>query len=313
MLKALNESGTITSDVLRVLDTLRKDEWIAFDEALVEEGVIRLRGVGDLIERGLRKTIPNGLGKTMLEYEKVNDMNPAEVSLDGMAKTEGDRLEFVPGNLPLPITHKDFFLNLRTLLASRSRGEGLDTAQARVAGRLVAEKVEHMLFNGGPQFGGNPIYGYINHPNRNTVGFGTNGHWGQAAKTGADILADVQTMISLMEGDRFFSGPYMIYVPAGASVKLDDDFKANGDKTVRQRVLEVDRVAGIKVADQMPANTVVMVQLTSDVVQLVEGEPLQTIQWDIEGGFQVNFKAFTIQVPLIRADAQGRSGVVHMS
>jgi hypothetical protein len=37
------------------------------------------------------------------------------------------------------------------------------------------------------------------------------------------------------------------------------------------------------------------------------------VQWDIHGGFQINFKAFTIQVPLIRADAQGRSGIVHMA
>jgi hypothetical protein len=37
------------------------------------------------------------------------------------------------------------------------------------------------------------------------------------------------------------------------------------------------------------------------------------VQWDVHGGFQVNFKAFMIAVPLIRADAQNRSGVVHMS
>ena len=30
-------------------------------------------------------------------------------------------------------------------------------------------------------------------------------------------------------------------------------------------------------------------------------------------GFGVNFKVFAIQVPLIRADADGNSGIVHMS
>jgi hypothetical protein len=53
--------------------------------------------------------------------------------------------------------------------------------------------------------------------------------------------------------------------------------------------------------------------MTADNVQLLVGEPLQNIQWDINGGFTIAFKSFTIQVPLIRADAAGRSGIVHMN
>ena len=94
--------------------------------------------------------------------------------------------------------------------------------------------------------------------------------------------------------------------------KLETDFKANGDKSIRQRLMEVDRLVNIRVADQLTAGNVILVQATSDVVVLVEGEPLQTIQWDIEGGFRINFKAFAIQVPLIRDDPDGRSGIQHM-
>jgi len=313
LLKAAAAGREITPAELRTLDTLRKDEWIEFDEALVAEGVIRLRGVADLIAAGLTRPVANGLGKTIFQYEKVTDMNPAAVSLDGMAKTEGDRQEFQINSLPLPITHKDFFLNLRTLIASRNRGESLDTTQARTAGRLVAEATEAMLFVGGPTFGGFGIYGYTTHPDRNTGTFEATGDsWANAGKTGAQILEDVLAMIGAAEGDRYF-GPYMLYIPSGFSTKIEEDFKANSDKTIRQRLLEVDRIQGVKVCDQMPANEAVLVQMTSDVTALVQGEPLQTIQWDIEGGFQINFKAFTIQVPLIRSDDQGRSGVVHFT
>lgn len=313
LIRALQQGKTPGPAALRTLELLRRDEWILFDRELVAEAQIRLRGVADLIAAGLVKRVPNGLAKTILEYQKIGDMEGAIVSLDGVTRSENDRPEITTAGLPLPLTHKDFYINLRTLAASRSEGgEALDTTYVRLAGRKVAEEVERMLFRGGKIFAGYPIYGYTTHPERNTGSFGTNGNWAQAAKTGENILADVMTMIAALETDRMY-GPYWIYVSSDASLKLSDDFKANSDKTIRERLLEIENVSMIRVVDQLPANTVVMVQATSDVVQMVEGERLQTVQWDVHGGFQVNFKAFTIMVPLIRSDATGRSGVFHMS
>lgn len=309
LIKALNEGRPITTAELRTLDTLRKDEWIHLDEALVEEGIIRLRGVADLVAAGLVVNVPNAMGKTIFQWENVSDMEEAQISLSGVSTSEGDRQEFDLKSMPLPIVHKDFPVNIRALAASRSRGEALDDSQARVAGRLVGERIEKMLFQGGPTYGGNAIYGYTNHPNRNEVDFENNKAWDDATKTGEGILTDVLAAIQKLEEDRFGSGPYWIYVPAGYSTVLEKDFKANSDKTIRQRLLEVDRVEKVVVADQCPAGKVVVVQATRDVVAMVNGEPLQTVQWDLDGGFTVRFKAFAIQVPLIRADQQNRSGV----
>lgn len=296
---------------LRAAGTLRKDEWITFDQVLVEEATIRLRAVADLRAAGLVRN-GGGLGKTVYEYEKVSDMEPAQTSMDGLTRTENDRVEFLLAQLPMPITHKDFNINLRTLLASRERGESLDTTQIRVAGRLIAEQVESLLINGGPTFAGLPIYGYRTHPDRNIVPFGTNGNWSQVAKTGENMLDDVLSMKAALEGDRMF-GPYRLYIPSAYSTVIEEDFKANSDKSIRQRLMEVEGLQAITVVDQMPANNMIMVQLTPDVVTLIEGAPLQTVQWDIAGGFQINFKGMTIQVPLIRSDYDNRSGVAHMS
>jgi uncharacterized linocin/CFP29 family protein len=239
-------------------------------------------------------------------------MSAAITSLDGLSRSANDRQEFELDGIPLPITHKDFFLNLRVLAASRERGEALDTLQARTAARVCAEQLENMLFNGGSTWGGKTIYGYTTHPNRNTSGFGSNGDWGQAAKTGENILTDVQTMLGVLKGDRFY-GPYWIYVPADAAVKLTGDFKAESDKTILQRLLEIPDILGIRVADQLATSNVVMVQATEDVTCWVQGEPLQTIQWDEYGGMQLNFKVMTIAAPLIRSDIADRSGVYHMT
>jgi hypothetical protein len=51
--------------------------------------------------------------------------------------------------------------------------------------------------------------------------------------------------------------------------------------------------------------------MTIDNVAWIQGDPLQVVQWDEGGGFTINFKAWQIAVPLIRSDAQGRSGIFH--
>ena len=312
LLAAMHAGKALTSHVLRPLDTLRHDEWKFFDDAVVAEGTKRLVGVADLIARGQTIPVAGALGKTVFGYEKVTDMDPAITSLDGLGRTGNDRQEFQLNQLPLPITHKDFFINLRTLTASRNGGESLDTLQVRTAGRVVAERLEDMLFNGGQVFGGLTVYGYRTHPDRNTGTFVTNGAWSAAAKTGENILEDVQKMMTALHADRHF-GPYWIYVPADVASKLEGDFKANSDRTIRERIEAVEGVLGIRVADQLATAQVLMVEASFETAAWVSGEQLQTVQWDAYGGFQLNFKAWAIGVPLVRSDIAGRSGIYHMT
>jgi uncharacterized linocin/CFP29 family protein len=313
-MRSMKAGKVPTAKDLRTLDLLRKDEWKAIDEAIIEEGQIRLRGVADLISAGLVRTVKNGLGKTVYEYERVSQMDDATLSLDGLSQQTSQTVDFDLNAIPLPITHKDYYINLRRLMASRERGEALDTTQARQSARRVAEMTEYLLFRGTTKkFGGMSIQGYTTFTHRNTGSYQTNGAWSNTpTKTGANVLEDALYMRDALVADRFY-GPFMIYVSANSASILDEDFKANGDKTIRERILEVDQIMGIKVVDQLPADTVVMVQMTSDVVTMVQGEPLQNIQWDTVGGFQVNYKVFTIMVPLLRADIENRSGIFHMS
>lgn len=312
LLAALARGQDLNAATLRDLDTLPRDAWIALDNAIVTSAATRLNAVADLLAADLVTPLPNALGRTVFGYEKMSDIDPATVSMDGMARSENDRSEFTFSAVPIPITHKDFFFNIRTIAASRLRGEPIDTTQAALAGRKVAEEIERMLLIGGKTFAGMPIYGYTSHPNRNTVGFGTNGNWVQAAKTGENILADVLTLMAALEADKYY-GPYWLYVSRNASTKLEGDYKAATDTTIRQRLSEVAGIERIAYLDMLPANTVLLIQPTADVVTLINGEEPQTVQWDVGGGMGINFKVFAIQVPLIRADAANNSGIAHMS
>lgn len=316
-MEAVNRGAkSLSPSMLRTLDTLRHEEWKYFDEALVEEALIQLKGVADLREAGLVRSVSNSLGKTVFAYEKVTFMDVAEVSLFGETRTDNDKVEFQLNNLPLPMIHKDFFIDIRTLTASRNQNEPLDTTQVRTAGRVIAEMEEQLLFQGGPTFGGLPIYGYTTFPGRHTAGYGSGGNWtvaNQGTKTGPQILDDLLTMIETLQEDRMF-GPYFLYVSRDSGATLENDYNPTfSTKTIRQRLEEVEGISKVQVVDKLPAATVVLVQATMDVTCWVQGEALQTVQWDTSGGMQINFKAFEIGVPLIRNDIQGRTGLFHMS
>lgn len=311
--KAAIEGRALSSAALRTLDTLRHEEWKFFDDALLEEALIRLVGVADLIAGGLVKPVSNGLAKTVFGYEKVDFMDPATVSMDGNSRTANDRQEFSLNQMPLPITHKDFFINLRTLAASREKGEPLDTTQVRTAGRVVAEKAESMLFNGGPAFGNLPaIYGYTTFPDRNTGTFDGGKHWGDSTKVGSSYLKDATTALAALAADRMY-GPFVVYVPTDAGIVIENDYNAGTANTqsIRQRLLAIKQVQDVRVADTLASGNVLFVQMTIDNVAWIQGDSLQTVQWDEGGGFTINFKAWQIAVPLIRSDAQGRSGIYH--
>lgn len=294
--------------------TLRKDEWLQYDQAVIREARIRLNGINDLTSRGLVYSL-NGMSKTVLETEKLGEFSEAELSMDGINKTQGDRPVFGADYIPLPIVSKDFFLNARVLSVSRQTGETLDVTSAELATRQVVEKMEDMLFNGTSSYkfgpSGSIIYGYTDFPNRNT---GTlRNHWDASGVTGADIVADVLDMKQAAIDDRMY-GPYVIYVPTEYETKLDEDYSSSkGDITIRQRILQIAGISDIKVADKLSAGSVLLVQMTSDVIRIINGMEVTPVEWQEQGGMMFHYKIMGIKVPQIRATAAGRCGIVHYS
>lgn len=298
---------------LRTNATLRKDEWKLYDDAILKAAQNRLVGVADLMSRGLVFDLGGeGMGTTVLEYENQSDIEAADLSMDAITRGRADRPEYDLAYLPLPIIHKDWYINARALAASRKRGTPLDTTMAELAARKVAEKAEEMLFTGASTytFGGGTIYGYTDFPSRNTVSIGT--AWDDSAVTGENILDDIRAMKQSSINDMYY-GPWMLYIPTAYETKLDDDYASGYPKSIRQRILEVSGIIGVKVADKLTANNVLLVQMTSDVVRCVQGMKLTTVQWETEGGLQLHYKVMAIWVPQLRADQTGKTGIVHCS
>lgn len=300
---------------LRTNATLRKDEWELLDKTVVEVARERLVAAADLFDRNLTLNIPNGMGTTIVQHEKISEMTAAEVSMDGRTRAPNDRVTFSLVSVPLPIIHHDFTINARALAASRNGGTPLDTTQVAEATRQVAETIEGMVLNGYTSndilgFGSSSaqLFGYTNFTDRNTYTISTN--WDDSAATGAIVLADVINMIASAHTARMF-GPYMLYVPTAYWVPLMNDFKANSDKTILQRVKELPGIIDVKAADKLSANNVVLVQMTKSNIDMAVGLQPTTISWESEGGMTLFFKVMAIMVPRPKSDVGNRSGIVH--
>jgi uncharacterized linocin/CFP29 family protein len=294
--------------------TLRKDEWKQLDDAIVEVARNRLKAVADLRSMGLVFNVPNGMGTTILETETMSDINDADVDMDGLTDAANDRPVYELTALPLPIIHKNFSYSSRQIATSRQKGSPIDTTSARIAARKVAEEAEKLLVGVSTvadqfAYGGGTIYGYTDFPSRltRTITAPTASGW-----TGTTFLNDVVAMRQQAQ-DAFHYGPYVLYVSNAWDQYLDNDFKAESDITIRERIMKLTDISDVKTLDYLPNFDIVLVQMSQEVVREVIGMEMMTLQWPTNGGLLQNYKVMAILVPQLRADQNGNTGIVHGS
>ncbi len=294
---------------LRANDLLRKDEWKALDDTVVEVAKRQLNAIADLRAAGLVRNL-GSLGVMFDEYEAISYIDEAEQSMTGVADGQRDLATYGLVSVPIPITFRDFQLHLRHLEASRRGGSNIDTSNVSLCTQRVLEKLEDMLFNGSTVApSGTAVAGYTTASSRITGS--VTAAW--ASATGAQILADALAMISDAEDENYF-GPFQFYTNISAIQNLRNDFKTNSDKTIIERLEQIDAFAGIKGNASLTAETVA-VQLTSDVVDLSVGADITTVQWEEMGGLIQNFKVMAAMAPRVKVprSTNAKTGLVHYS
>lgn len=304
-------ASNMDPNCLRTNGTMLKDEWQKTDDTVKDIMFQELRGMRDLLERGLTYPV-EGLKTTVVEWQRASDIGDAQLSMVASTRSDRDRPTFDQLYLPLPIAHKDFSYDIRELASSRSGAKPLDTYTIELATQAVAELQETTLFNGTSSFnfGGGIIYGYTDFPQRNTVTLSDN--WDSTSKTGEEILVDVQAMIQANVNDRHY-GPFILYYPTAYTTVLGNDFKANSDKSIKSRLMELDEIEDIRKSDFLTADNVLLVEMQKRTVDIVDGMAVQPVEWEGEGGMVMNFKVMGIQIPRMKADKAGRSGICHLS
>lgn len=320
--------------------SLRKEEWIQLDQVVLRAARQRLRAWADLAAANSYGGF-NAMAKETLEHETMSDPGEALVDMDGLTEGRTDTPLFRLQGTPLPITHSDFYFSSRKLAQSRNTGTPLDTVQGEAAGRRVAEMIEKTLIgtvtgfraDEGPYASGygygtggaagaagtryNMVYGYTNYPDRLTKTDLTTPTGSNPSATVADVIAMRQQLI-----DGRFYGPFMLYHSTDWDEYMDQDYfalattgMAAPTQTLRERLKKIDGIQDVRRLDFLPSSsnpfTLIMVQMTADVAQAINGMDITTVQWESVGGMRLNFKVMCIQVPRLRSDFYGRCGILH--
>lgn len=297
-------ANSMNTDVLRTNRILRKDEWQAIDEAVVDVARSRLVIADDLRSAGLTRNL-GGLGTTVDQYETISDMTDANLDMAGVTPGEEDDLEFTTVSVPIPIIHKDFRINVRRLQASRDTGATIDTSTAETASRKVAEKVEDLVLNGvSYNVAGNSINGLTDTSNTGSIS-----SW---SGSGTDPYEDVIDMIDDAETDNYY-GPFNLYVGRQNGGWSRLVYSDGSGQTKMDRIMQLEQINAVKPADTLGSTDALLVQMTSDVIDLSIGQDITTVDWEHGSGMIVYFKVMTALAPRKKADADGKEGIVYYS
>lgn len=308
-LRILQANGNIAA--LRTLSVLRYDEWKEYDKAVVSLARGRFTMVKDLLGAGLRYSLANPLATMQIIWDRIGTFDDAQIDMTGEAADIRDRLEYAQDSLPVPIIHKGFRVNIRHLMASRNYGQGIDVTHAQEATIKVVEMIEKLFLIGNFSAGSaaGRVYGVTTYPYRNTGSL--TAAWTSA--TAAQIFADVNAMVATLESKNMF-GPYGLYIPANYAQVLRKDYDTDAgtiSRSIAKRLMDIEGLQYIKTNQFLPANTVVLIQLSPNVIEVIDGIQPRVIEWSTEGGMVSLFKVMAIMLPRIKRDGLDQCGIAH--
>lgn len=298
----------------RALAPLPDRSQVVLDNAVVKVGMERLTVARDIMAAGLVYNLADPLSITQLAWNSTNRVGAAQRTMSPSARGENKLPATLENRLPIYLTTDQFSLDIRTLRMSQRVGLPLDTTLIEACTRSVNAAIEDSVINGATtvdgqdlQAAGYKAYGLVNAPNAATQAL-TAAAW-DATPVAATIYAEVKAMMTKLRANKKY-GPYKLYVNTEVGANLDDDYvTAAPQNTIKERLLKLEGLTSIATADLMPAAKVVLVQMTSDVVDIVVGQQPTVIPYTSLDGFTFHNLVMAIMVPRVRSDYDGKSGI----
>lgn len=292
---------------------LPEDAQKMLDNSLIRVGRQRLVIVDDLINAGLTFDLPNWLAVPTIQNDAINETGNARRTMVPKARGERFVLDMTPATIPVYCTWADFSFDLRTILAAERAGYSINTAHAEMATRNVNILVEDQALHGaGLQVtGGYTAPGFFTAGFAvNTVAYTGNEAWDVAGHTGEEIHQDVMEMIEALQADKFY-GPYRLYVPLSYWNKLQFDYKSGTSGTIMERLTAgMGDLLTIRSSEQLATNRTLMVQMTSDVVDVIVGQQPTLLSWEDGPGFERFFIVLACLIVRIKQNYLGNQGFV---
>lgn len=300
--------------------TLKKEEWVYFDDVLVREARPVLRVVSRLVQDGLVFNLPDAMANPVIQRQTMTDFGDASLSMYGIQKSRRDRPHFALYSYPTPIVSSDWGFPVREVLASRKGGLPLDENSIAEGTKRCAELLERLFlgtydsagytFNSdlAPNSTSLPIYGLTNHPSRITATMTLPTAAGWVPET---FINEMLSMLAALQA-VFFNGPYgVLYSPSWTKYMGGDYSAAYPGLTLRKRFDQIDDITSVDKVDFLTGFQIIIYQKSQSTIRVINGLPLRNLQWASEDGFFINGKIYGIQLPELRTNGSGNLGVAH--
>lgn len=311
---AANGNSRQAVNMFRASRPLPEDAQRVLDRSIIRVGRERLVIVQDLIDAGLTYDLPNWLAVPLIQNDRINEAGNARRTMVPKARGERFVLDMTPAVIPVFCTWADFSFDIRTLLAAQRAGYDIDGAHAEMATRNVNIWIENQaIYGAGLQVtGGYTAPGFFTSP-VNTTTYTGGEAWSASGHTGEEIHADVMAMIEALQADKFY-GPYRLYVPLAYWNKLQFDYKSATSGTILERLTAgMGSLLSIRPTEQFTgsdANKTLMIQMTSDVVDVIMGQQPTVISWEDGPGFEKFFIVLACVITRIKSNYLGNQGYV---
>lgn len=302
---------------LRAQAMLPPEAQVAIDTAVTRVGRQRLTIVDALISAGLTRPITNWWGVTKLSRDAVSESGHAKMTMVPKARGERQAADRDRYSVPVPCQWDDFSFNIREIEAADRAGIDLDTTHIEQATRNVNELVEHVAIHGWKDANGDAIKidglelpGLLDSTMRSANT--SDRTMDDPAHTGGDILADLQRRTEVARAAGFY-GPFDWFLPSNLTVRMNEDFKTATDKSLLARLRELEyggRPVNIRFADMLPDDTDLLIQMTSDVVEVSLGQTPTPITWEDGPGFEEFGVVLACVIARVFPNYLGNYGVV---
>ena len=308
-------TGTIqyrSNNGIWVNSVLRKDEWEALDEAVVETAGPRT----DVFER-IPKVEHTSIGVMEHQYNTISQHDAAQVSMTGETPGQTDLTDYNLKGVPLPVIYKQINYGERTLQASRLKGSGLDVTQVTQATRVVSEELANMLYNGKAtvNFNGSTVLGLTTETNRNTGS--ASGDFG----TISNIYPTVLAMLKALDADNYH-GPFEVDIASTQYLECLNRYSDGSGQTALDAILQIPGIQAVNSNDQLAAGSLILREIGRDILewaqirmggQTVNGLEISLVEWMSGDGFTHHFKVMAIGAPVVKSDYGTQSGIAHFT
>jgi|SoimicmetaTmtHPA_FD_contig_31_15633069_length_1371_multi_5_in_0_out_0_1 hypothetical protein len=311
----------------RALAPLPEKAQVVLDNAVIKVGLDRLSVVKTIMGAGLTYNLADPLSVTQLEWYAQSKVANATRSMSPESRDENYLPDLLQSRLPIYLTKAAFNLDIRTLRMSQRVGMPLDTVNIENGTRAVNESIEDAMINGATTLDGLDLAvagykapGLLNAPNALTSTL-TAASW-DMTPVAADIYTQVASALQMLRANKRF-GPYAMFVPTGIAGVLDADYvTAAPQNTIRERLLKLEGLNTIVTADLLPGGVqtpasaptyvgakVIIVQMTSDVVDIVVGQRPTVIPWTSVSGFTFYNMIMAIMIPRVKSTYDAKTGI----